>query len=61
VAARLLEELRVLADLTADERAEPGHDVAAEAAASYDDTEYLTLDLAHPVTRDVLGRDDQHD
>ena len=34
VAARLLEELRVLGDLAPDERAQPGHDVAAEAAAA---------------------------
>jgi hypothetical protein len=42
-------------------RTQPRHDVAAEAAASHNDTKYLTLDLVHPVTRNVLGCDDQHE
>src|SRR5262249_28007401 len=61
VAARFLEELRVLGDLAADQRAQSRHDVAGEAAAAHDDAEDLALDLTHAVPGDVFGSDDQHD
>jgi hypothetical protein len=57
---RFLEELGVFVDLAADDRAQPGHDVAAEPAAAHDDPEALALDLGDAVMRDVFGRDDEH-
>jgi hypothetical protein len=58
MAPRLFEQLGVFVDLAADDRAQPGHDVAAEPAASDNDAKTLTLDFEHPVMGDVLGCDD---
>src|SRR4051812_43872761 len=47
-------------DLATDDRAQSGHDVAANAAAADHHAEALTLAFPHSIARDVLGRDDQH-
>ncbi len=60
MAPRLFEQLGVFVDLAADDRAQPGHDVAADPAAADDDAKALALDLDDPVVGDVLGGDDQH-
>ena len=56
----LLEQLGVFGDFAADDRAQPGHDVAAQPAAAHDDPKTLALDLGYPVMGDILGGDDQH-
>jgi class 3 adenylate cyclase len=60
VAARLFEQLGVFVDLAADDRAQSGHDVAAETAASDDNAKALPLGLDDPVAGDGLGGYDQH-
>ena len=40
-APRLFEELGIFVDLPADDRAQPGHNVAAETAAAHDDAKAL--------------------
>ena len=61
VTARLLEQQGIFVDLAADDRAQPGHDVATEAAAPDDDAKALTLDLGYLVAGDVFGGNNQHD
>ena len=60
VAARLLQHLGVFADLAADDAAQAGHDVAAEAAAAHGDAEALAERLAHVVAGDRFGGGDKH-
>src|SRR6516164_2195151 len=60
LAAGLFEQMGVFVDLAADQGAQPRHDVAAEPAAADDNAKTLTLDLDHPVTGDILGRNHQH-
>src|SRR5271170_3605666 len=48
---RLFKQLGVFADLAADDRAQPGHDVAAEPAAAHNDAKTLALDLDRKSTR----------
>src|SRR5262249_56794283 len=49
---RLLEQLSVLVDFAADDRAQPRHDVAAQATATDHDPKALTFDVGDPVTGD---------
>src|SRR5438093_447413 len=60
LASRVLEQVGVFMNLAADNRAQPGHHVAAEPAAADDDAKALSLDLDYAVTRNILGSDDQH-
>src|SRR5260370_30771510 len=55
VLARSLEQVGVLDDLTAGERAELRDDVRADAAAADDDAEDLAFDFANPPARPVLS------
>ncbi len=56
----LFQRLRVFVDLAADDRAQPGHDVAAESPAADDHAEDLTQRGRHAVSGDILGRGDDH-
>lgn len=56
----LLKQLCIFVDLAADDRAQPGHDVAADPATAYDNSKALPFDLAHPVTGDILRCYHQH-
>jgi hypothetical protein len=48
-------------DLATDDRAQPGHDVAAEATAPDNDAKALALNLRHLVAGDIFGGNNQHD
>src|SRR5262249_34096789 len=60
VSAGLFEQLRVLGDLSARERAQPSHDVAAEPAAADNHPEDLALDLSDALAWHVLSRYYKH-
>ena len=60
MATRLFEQLGVFVDFAADDRAQPGHDVAAEPAAAHDNPKALTFNLGHPVTADIFRRNYEH-
>src|SRR5450759_705284 len=56
VAARVLDEARVLDDLATAERAQAGHDVSAEAPAAHHNAEHLAKGLLHLVAGRAFGR-----
>jgi hypothetical protein len=60
MAARFFQQLGVLRNLAAAERAQAGHDVAADAAAAHHHAEDLALGLPHAVAGDVFTGDDDH-
>ena len=60
LAAGVLEELGVLVDLAADERAQPGRQVAGQASAADDEAEHLALRLGDSMAGQVWGRRDDH-
>src|SRR5579885_367594 len=60
LAPRFLQRAGVFVDLATDDRAQPGHEIAADAAAAHDHPEALSLDLSYPLPRDAFTGRDQH-
>src|SRR6266436_2554025 len=59
--AGLFQQLRIFMNLAAGDRAQPGHDIAADAAAAHDDSKTLSDGLLHAVPRNMFRRRNQHE
>src|SRR6185437_14653278 len=60
VAARFFQHLGVLVDLAANDRTQPRHHVAADAAAAHHQAEHLALAFGDLVARHVLACHNDH-